>query len=84
MEIDELEIVRLELKYCETCGGLWLRPGGSSQVECAACVARFKRTFEQVGKSHRARLPRFRNLDLDSVADDVPEWLPAPAGWGRA
>jgi hypothetical protein len=25
MEIDELNVV-LDLKYCERCGGLWLRP----------------------------------------------------------
>ena len=27
----------LELKYCERCGGLWLRPAGGSQIYCAAC-----------------------------------------------
>jgi len=84
MEVDGLEIVQLELKYCESCGGLWLRPKGSSQVECAACAARFRRTFERVARSHRARLPRFRNRDLESAASDVPEWLPGPSGWGRA
>ncbi len=30
--------LRLELKYCERCGGLWLRPTGGGQVYCAACV----------------------------------------------
>jgi hypothetical protein len=29
--------LRLELKYCERCGGLWLRPTGGEQVYCAAC-----------------------------------------------
>ena len=84
MEVDNLEIVQLELKYCECCGGLWLRPTGSSQVECAACAARFRRTFERAARSRRARLPCFRKLDLESAASDVPEWLPGPAGWGRA
>jgi len=84
MEIDELEIVQLELKYCESCGGLWLRPKGSQQVECASCATRFKRAFGRLRESGRARLPRFRNLELDSAASDMPEWLPAPAGWGRA
>jgi len=27
----------LELKYCERCGGLWLRPTGGGQVYCVAC-----------------------------------------------
>lgn len=30
--------VGLELKYCEQCGGLWLRPRGSGQCYCAACA----------------------------------------------
>jgi hypothetical protein len=37
VEIDELNIVFLELKYCERCGGLWLRPRGSDGVLCASC-----------------------------------------------
>lgn len=32
--------VGLELKYCEQCGGLWLRSRGSADCYCAAC-ARF-------------------------------------------
>jgi Zn-finger nucleic acid-binding protein len=27
----------LELKYCERCGGLWLRPVGGEQIYCVAC-----------------------------------------------
>ena len=84
MEIDELEIVQLELKYCESCGGLWLRPKGSQQVECAACAARWKFASRRAGTASRVRLPRFRSLELESAASDVPEWLPDPTGWGRA
>lgn len=32
--------VGLELKYCEQCGGLWLRERGSAECYCASC-ARF-------------------------------------------
>lgn len=28
---------RLELKVCERCGGLWLRPGGSTWAYCEPC-----------------------------------------------
>ena len=38
MEVDELEIVELELKYCERCGALWLRPCTEEQVYCAPCA----------------------------------------------
>ena len=30
--------IQLELKYCERCGGLWLRPGGSDLVFCGRCA----------------------------------------------
>ncbi|MBV8049834.1 MAG: hypothetical protein JOZ80_01520 [Acidobacteriaceae bacterium] len=39
MEIDELDVVFLDLKYCERCGGLWLRQRGSEDVYCASCAA---------------------------------------------
>ena len=29
---------RLELKYCERCGGLWLRPQLAETVYCASCA----------------------------------------------
>lgn len=27
----------VELKYCERCGGLWLRLAGSARIYCAIC-----------------------------------------------
>jgi hypothetical protein len=29
---------KLELKYCERCGGLWFRPQGGQEVYCAKCA----------------------------------------------
>ena len=29
--------IQVELKYCERCGGLWLRPQGAGGVYCASC-----------------------------------------------
>jgi hypothetical protein len=29
--------LQLELKYCERCGGLWLRPVAGGQIYCVAC-----------------------------------------------
>jgi Zn-finger nucleic acid-binding protein len=31
------EEIQVELKYCERCGGLWLRPQGADSVYCASC-----------------------------------------------
>jgi hypothetical protein len=33
---------RLELKYCERCGGLFLRQPANSQIYCSACAQRFQ------------------------------------------
>jgi Zn-finger nucleic acid-binding protein len=30
--------IKIELKYCERCGGLWLRRIGSSEVYCVSCA----------------------------------------------
>ena len=37
-EIDSSEI-QMELKYCERCGGLWLRLKGSDLAFCPSCAA---------------------------------------------
>jgi Zn-finger nucleic acid-binding protein len=34
--------IQVELKYCERCGGLWLRPQGTDGVYCAGCRARLE------------------------------------------
>jgi Zn-finger nucleic acid-binding protein len=36
-EIDFGNELQFELKYCERCGGLWLRPVGGEQIYCVAC-----------------------------------------------
>ncbi|MGA8154181.1 MAG: hypothetical protein WB952_24760 [Terriglobales bacterium] len=37
MEIERLEMVYLELKYCERCGGLWFRRKGDAHLYCESC-----------------------------------------------
>jgi hypothetical protein len=62
MKVDELEVVGLELKYCERCGALWLRPCGSEQAYCAICIPKMLES-PAIRKSKAARrLP---------VADDL-------------
>ena len=29
--------LQFELKYCERCGGLWMRPVGGGQIYCRVC-----------------------------------------------
>ncbi len=34
---DGAKELQFELKYCERCGGLWLRPAGGGQIYCVGC-----------------------------------------------
>jgi hypothetical protein len=36
------EAIQLDLKYCERCGGLWLRRKGTKGVHCAGCKVHFE------------------------------------------
>ena len=41
MESEKVEVlVELELKYCERCGGLWLRERGTEGAYCPPCLPR--------------------------------------------
>jgi hypothetical protein len=50
----------VELKICERCGGLWLRPRESRATECAACAAARERLAESNGELVRARRRKAR------------------------
>lgn len=33
----QVELIRMEVKYCENCGGLWCRRTGDTRVYCPTC-----------------------------------------------
>ena len=35
--MSKVNVVKLELKYCEHCGGLWLRRRGDRLLYCQGC-----------------------------------------------
>jgi hypothetical protein len=48
--------ILIELKYCERCGGLWLRPQGADAVYCAGCQVLVEaRQNPTVTPSHKPR-----------------------------
>lgn len=51
MELQDVDAIQMELKYCERCGALWLRPAGSDLIFCSPC---------SVILAGLARDPRFR------------------------
>jgi len=61
----EAEGVAMELKYCERCGGLWLRPQGEVEVYCLSCrvrMAEMPRPARE--RSGKPRLPCPKPEDL--------------------
>jgi len=53
MELQDVNAIQVELKYCERCGALWLRLTGSDLTFCSPC---------SVTLAGLARDPRFREL----------------------
>ena len=59
------ELIHLELKYCERCGGLWLRLHGTDEVYCAC---RAETTNLPAPPRSRPRNPRLPGTRFDIKA----------------
>lgn len=66
MEVDEIAVIEMELKYCERCGGLGLRVQGSEQAYCEVCAP----IMSEHAISRKRRSPR---LPVGSGVD-VRDW----------
>ena len=83
----------VELKYCERCGGLWLREAGSAQVYCARCLpllddwpAPSKRSFPKLPVAAPITLDDidFEIRDFEDPNFEKPDFAPhdfAKPGW---
>lgn len=70
MDFEFLEMSKVELKYCERCGGLWLRPLGCDEVYCKTCapiMAQFPARLAKRGSQIYFR----RADDAEAGADDI-------------
>ena len=59
--------IQVELKYCERCGGLWLRPQGADGVYCASCrvlLAAMPDPGEAPPRRARRRKARVQGADV--------------------
>ncbi|HXR18103.1 MAG TPA: hypothetical protein VN777_18055 [Terriglobales bacterium] len=68
MEFGGLEIVRLELKYCERCGGLWMRTQGTEDVYCPSCAV------EMLDLPARKRRPQLLVSDRVDIKSQDEDW----------
>jgi hypothetical protein len=77
----------LELKYCERCGGLWLRPVGSGQIYCADCgraMAELPPASCQLGNARVPRGPRWAANRWETDDYDEEEGTDEDAAGGVA
>lgn len=65
-------IIRMELKYCEHCGGLWVREGGAG-VYCEKCQDKVAHLPIPKKKTGRIVLPVGRKTVVDEEAGGVGE-----------
>jgi hypothetical protein len=70
MEFEGLEIVRMELKYCERCGGLWMRTWGTEDVYCPACAVQ----MSDLPEVRRRRTPLLLVNDRVEIKSQCEEW----------
>jgi ribosomal protein L37AE/L43A len=82
-EDEEKEIVRVELKYCERCGSLWVRECGAGVVYCGNCQPRIADLPIPKKKRRRATLPVRRHAlveDYEVQVGDEAQDLEAAGG----
>ncbi len=61
MDVLDARPTELELKYCERCGGLWLRTKRSSEVYCHKCLPEMTALPPATKRRAAIRLPLRRD-----------------------
>ena len=69
----EGEAVRMELKYCEHCGGLWLRECGAGVVYCGNCRTKVADLPVPKKKPQRVILPEAQRTAVEEYRIDEGE-----------
>ena len=67
MDGEKVEVVQLELKYCERCGGLWVRPQGSGLVYCAPCVVKVADLPKPRHYRTKPRIPIHHGMEIQAT-----------------
>ena len=74
--------VRVELKYCEHCGGLWVREGGAG-VYCEKCESKVADLPVPKKKPGKVKLPVRTHTIVDDFEMEFPDdILPDLEGMG--
>ena len=68
---EENNEVGVELKYCEHCGGLWVRERGNGTVYCERCQPRVAELSAPKRKPNRLILPVRSHTAVDDYESEV-------------
>jgi ribosomal protein L37AE/L43A len=66
-------LVRVELKYCEHCGGLWVRESGAGVAYCSNCQPKIADLPIPKKKPGRVSLPVGRRSRIEGCGAEVRE-----------
>jgi hypothetical protein len=73
---DSSHAVRMELKYCEHCGSLWLRPSGTEAIYCENCQPKVAELpAPQKKNPGRLQLPVAKTALVEEYQSDDEEFL---------
>lgn len=64
------QMVPMELKYCEHCGGLWLRESGAGVVYCPNCLPKVADLPVPKKKPGRVTMPVRKSAAVDDYRVD--------------
>jgi len=81
MKIDEMEIIAMELKYCERCGALFLRPQESEDAYCPTCEVQMEELPPPSLRPSRVCLPTGPKAEIEGEDGGV---LVVCSGGGHA
>ena len=68
------ELIQLELKYCERCGGLWFRMQCSPEVYCATCAIAMADVALPIKSRRHPRLPVGDDFKGSAIPEDIA-WM---------
>ena len=72
--------VGVELKYCEHCGGLWVRERGTGEVYCDTCRPKVADLPAPKKKPGRITLPVGQRVLMEKYEDEETNDLEAAGG----
>ena len=74
MDVANMEVVQVELKYCERCGGLWFRLQSSPEVYCAICAIAMADVALPSKSRRHPRLPVRDDFEGRAIAEGTA-WM---------